>query len=250
MAAAGRAFVEECRLRDSRQGMTTIPTTSMQGVNDYGNQLTPDGIAAKQHRDAVGGLWEQMGVLQFEFLRSRGLQPGHRLADIGCGCLRGGLHFIDYLDPGRYHGLDINASLIEAGQVEVAERGLTDKAPQLLVDDGFRLHRFGQPFDYMLSVSVFTHLPMNHILRCLVEARKCLKPAGQYYASYFEAPSCVHLAPLAHQPGGVVSHFDQDPYHYSFEEVTWMAAQAGLRARRIGEWNHPRNQMMAVLSLP
>lgn len=230
--------------------MTTNLTNPMQGVNDYGSQLTPAAIAARHHRDIVGGLWEEMGALQFEFLRSHGLQPQHRLADIGCGCLRGGLHFIGYLEPGHYHGLDINASLIQAGRLEAATHGLSDKDPQLLVDDGFRLHRFGQQFDYMVSVSVFTHLPMNHILRCLAEARKCLTPGGVYYASYFEAPTCVHLAPLAHQPGGVVSHFDQDPYHYSFAEVAWMAAHAGLRAQRIGEWNHPRNQMMAALTLP
>lgn len=221
-------------------------TNAMKGVNGYGDELTADAIAAREHRVAVGGMWEEIGRLQFEFVRDRGLQPGHALADVGCGCLRGGLHFIDYLEPGRYHGLDINASLIEAGRQEVSAAGLDAKAPQLLVDDGFRVRRFGTRFDCMLSVSLFTHLPINHILRCLAEARRSLAPKGVYYATYFEAPSPLFLEPLRHQPGDVETWFDQDPFHLGFDEIAWMAAHAGLRAERIGAWNHPRNQMMAA----
>lgn len=230
--------------------MTTSHTNPMLGINDYGSELSPGDIEARHHRDAVGGLWDQLGQLQFEFLRDQGLRPHHYLADIGCGCLRGGLHFIDYLEAGRYHGLDINASLIEAGRIELAQHGLTGKAPRLLVDDGFRSSRFARRFDFMLSVSLFTHLPINLILRCLSETRKALCPGGVYYATYFEAQGPTWLEPIQHPVGGVVTHFDRDPFHYAFEEIAWMAGQAGLVAERIGEWDHPRNQMMAVFRLP
>ena len=39
---------------------------------------------------AIGGLWDEMGKHQFEFLQSKGLEPQHKLLDIGCGSLRGG----------------------------------------------------------------------------------------------------------------------------------------------------------------
>jgi hypothetical protein len=89
----------------------------MKTVNQYyERQLTPEEIAAGAHRDLVGGLWDEIGVLQFDFLRQQGLLPQHKLMDIGCGALRCGIPIIRYLDEGNYYGLDINASLIEAGQ--------------------------------------------------------------------------------------------------------------------------------------
>ncbi len=42
---------------------------------------------------AVGGMWEEIGRLQFVFLVEKGLQPHHEMLDIGCGTLRGGRHF-------------------------------------------------------------------------------------------------------------------------------------------------------------
>jgi hypothetical protein len=42
-------------------------------------------VAAGRHRESVGGLWDEIGELQADFLMSRGLRPHHRLLDIGCG---------------------------------------------------------------------------------------------------------------------------------------------------------------------
>lgn len=48
------------------------------------------------HRIAVGGMWDEIGKLQFEFMVKQGLKPHHKFLDIGCGSLRGGysLHSI------------------------------------------------------------------------------------------------------------------------------------------------------------
>jgi hypothetical protein len=48
------------------------------------------GLYLLGHREYVGGLWEAMGKLQFDFLISRGLKPEHVFLDIACGPLRGG----------------------------------------------------------------------------------------------------------------------------------------------------------------
>ena len=222
---------------------------NMNGINAYGTELTPDKIVKKEHREFVGGLWEEMGILQFDFLKSHGLAPHHKLLDVGCGCLRGGLLFIDYLDPKNYFGLDVNASLIVAAEIEVAEAGLTAKQPNLLVDDQFAFDRFAEKMDFMVSVSVFTHLPMNPIIRCLAQAKKTLKPTGVYYATFFQAPFSAHLENLAHEPGGIVTKYDADPFHYSQEEMSWMAQVAGLKVDFIGDWNHPRDQRMAAFTI-
>ena len=84
----------------------------MSKINQYDQQLTQERINAGIHRDMVGGRWDEIGRLQFDFLRARGLKPAHRPLDIGCGCLRGGIHAIKYLDAGNYYGLDINCWLI------------------------------------------------------------------------------------------------------------------------------------------
>jgi cyclopropane fatty-acyl-phospholipid synthase-like methyltransferase len=218
--------------------------------NSYGQQLSPEDIDAKAHRDFVGGMWDEIGILQFNFMKKAGLQHRHRLLDIGCGALRGGVHFVRYLDVGHYFGMDINASLLEAGERELAEVQLTGREPHLLCDDHFSVDRFNTTFDAVLAVSVFTHLPMNHIIRCLCEVAKVLGAQARFYASYFDAPANAHLTPIKHAPGDIVTNFDTDPFHYSFAEIQWMAQSAGLTVERIGGWEHPRDQQMLAFSLP
>ena len=60
------------------------------------------GVMVFGHRDYVGAHWEELGSLQFRFMVDQGLLPHHVLVDIACGSLRGGVHFIPYLDPGNY----------------------------------------------------------------------------------------------------------------------------------------------------
>ncbi len=138
------------RLAEKIQREKPRARNELRGVNAYGQQLTAEQIAAGNHRDFVGGLWDEVGTLQVEYLKTQGLSPGHRLVDIGCGALRGGLHFVRYLDQGNYYGLDINASLIEAGKREIALAELTYKQPNLLVDDRFEMARFKVSFDYAI----------------------------------------------------------------------------------------------------
>lgn len=220
-------------------------TNKMLGINPYGKELESSAIDNGTHRNFIGGMWEELGQLQFEFLRSRGLLPRHKLVDIGCGCLRGGIHFARYLDSGNYYGLDINESLIRAGHKELEIANLQHKDCHLLVDDKFKISRFQTEFDFMISVSVFTHLPMNSIIRCLDEVRQTLTPAGVYYATFFEAPNSAHLEIIHQTPiDNIITHYDSDPFHYSFEEIQLMSKLAGLQVDLIGEWNHPRNQRM------
>lgn len=216
----------------------------MNGINKYGRELTDDEIAAGAHRQMVGGMWDEIGRLQFDFLRARGFAPSDRLLDIGCGALRGGLHAINFLEPGNYYGLDSNRSLLEAGRRELELAGLEPKQPHLALNDRFELGLFKQQFEYLLALSVFTHLFANHIVRCLAEVRNVLRPGGQFFATFFLAPHSVHLTPIGHQPGGITTHYDRDPFHYSGEEIEGMARLAGLSVEVIGEWNHPRAQQM------
>ena len=218
--------------------------------NQYGRQLTDAEIVGKEHRQFVGGMWEEIGAQQFEFLKKMGLSPRHRLMDIGCGCLRGGVHFVPYLEKHNYYGIDINASLIEAGQKELFKNGANaDKQPSLRVTDQFDMAQFAIQFDYALAASVFTHLYANHIGRCLVEVKKTLAPGGKFFATIFLAPNPLHLQPIPREPGGIVTHFDRDPFHYSLLEMEMLAGFAGLSVKFIGDWGHPRHQQMVCFTV-
>lgn len=213
-------------------------------INAYGRQLTASEIAAKEHRAFVGGLWEEVGQLQFEFVKAQGLLPEHTFVDVGCGAMRGGVHFVNYLDKGNYFGLDINPSLIAAAKAELGAMGLLDKSPNLLVNDNFELSLFGTNFDYAIAVSVFTHLFMNNIMRCLVEVNKVLKPNGRFYATFFQAPHPAYLESIHHTPGGITTYYDHDPFHYSFSEIQNLAVTANLAVKQVDDWSHPRDQKM------
>lgn len=202
------------------------------------------------NRRAVGGLWEEIGHLQFDFLVQQGLKPHHYLLDVGCGSLRGGVHFADYLEAGHYYGIDKSRKLLEAGKKELKRSNLLHKKPTLMRTDSFACQAMNQTFDYALAQSVFTHLPLNSIIRCLACVGKVLKPAGCFFATFFENPKGKHnLEPVAHprtDGPDIMSFFDGDPYHYDFPTLEWACEGTGLQAHYLGDWNHPRDQKMVV----
>jgi SAM-dependent methyltransferase len=138
------------------------------------------------HRNFVGGLWDEIGRLQFDFLVSEGLEPGHVLLDIGCGSLRGGVHLIPYLEPGNYLGIDKHAELIEAGLAELGT--VAERRPEFVVSGDFEFERFTKRPDYAIAQSLFTHLTRRDISRCLRRLRD-FAPECQLYATFFKGPS-------------------------------------------------------------
>ncbi|HEY3852993.1 MAG TPA: class I SAM-dependent methyltransferase [Verrucomicrobiae bacterium] len=235
--------------KDSHNIKPLLTISDGSAENVFDRQLTPAEIDANLHREFIGGMWDEMGPRQFNFLVSAGLAPHHRMIDIGCGCLRAGIHFVPYLGNGNYFGIDINASLIEAGKRELVRKGIAlhEKRPNLQVNSQFKMTQFGVKFDFALAQSVFTHLYVNHIGRCLVEVGKVLAPDGKFFATFFQAPTPMHIEPLDKGPAGL-TYFDKDPFHYSMAEMEMLAKFAGLSVKLIGEWGHPRNQQMLCFS--
>lgn len=218
---------------------------------DYRRQLTQQERQKGEHREFIGGLWDEIGDLQFKFVVDQGLSKDTNFIDIGCGCLRGGVRFIQYLDKGGYYGLDVNASLLEAGyEQELPRYNLQGKLPRenLLADAEFNFSKFGVKFGMAIAQSVFTHLPMNHIRLCLIELAKVLEPGGRLFATIFECPQ-EHPPErqLVHTPGGIVSYIARDPYHYEVDTIRCIAEESYWNLEYIGEWRHPRGQKMLCL---
>ena len=87
---------------------------------------------------------------------------------------------------------------------------------------------------------------MHDVDSDLDEVREVLMPEGRFFASVFLAPHSVHLAPIVHQPGGIRTEYDRDPFHYSEDEIRAMAKLANLSVEIMGDWNHPRAQQMLM----
>lgn len=202
------------------------------------------------HRNVIGGLWDELGQLQFNFMVAQGLKPHHKLLDIGCGSLRGGVHFIQYLDAGNYVGIDVNESLLEAGyEVELAKYGLWERTPRenLICNGDFVVPLPDATFDFAIAQSLFTHVTFNTIRKCFEQVAKVMKIDAPLYATFFELPENARSSdPFRHDAAGIVTHGSRDPYHYRFRDLEVAAPESLWAARYIGGWNHPRGQHVAA----
>lgn len=127
--------------------------------------------------------WELKRDFQIAFLRERGLQPQHRLLDIGCGTLRGGVPLIDYLEPGHYCGLEAREEVLEEGRAELQEAGLTAKAPILICSQDITQASVDMSFDFAWAFSVLIHMSDDISGNTLDFVAAHLTDAGVFYAN-------------------------------------------------------------------
>ncbi len=140
--------------------------------------------ATQRHASAgPAHLWEQKRAFQIAFLRRVGLEPRHRLLDLGCGTLRGGIPLIAYLEPGHYTGIELRSDVLEEGRRELAEAGLEDRRPDLRVCGDLRALGLEGRFDYALAFSVLIHMADEIAETALTFVARHLAPSGTFYAN-------------------------------------------------------------------
>ena len=193
------------------------------------------GIILKGHRGYVGGKWEEIGRLQYDFLIQEGLQPEQFLLDIGCGSLRAGTHLIPYLDKEHYMGVEKLELLVERGiDKELGHDIFIAKKPQFVITRDFDFTSINHPPDYSIAHSVFTHLPSQLIENCLKNLRQIIRDDGKFYATFFNDSSYKN----------VKGSNDQDNYYYSVDRMREMGHKQSWKTEYIGDWGHPRDQKM------
>ena len=201
-----------------------------------------------RHRDIIGGMWEELGRLQADYMVAQGLKPDHTFIDVGCGSLRAGVLLADYLDAGRYFGIDISRELLDAGyDREIKSLGLDQKLKrtQLHVTGEFDLSPFGVKFDYGIAQSVFTHMPIFRLRDCLTAIGPHFNSGGSFFVTYFERPdNAADEGAVIHEPGGISTYPDRDPYDNRRGRLLEQCPD-GWTLDIIGDWNHPRDQQMA-----
>jgi len=128
-------------------------------------------------------IWAMKRRFQIDFLTSRGLRPEHRLLDVGCGVLRGGIPLIEYLQSGHYAGIEARAHVLEEGRKELAKAGLEHKRPLLLNASDPAQIELPDRFDYVWAHSVLYHMPDEVVDGYLGLIAGCLSDGGQFYAN-------------------------------------------------------------------
>jgi SAM-dependent methyltransferase len=188
---------------------------------------------------AVGGHWDEIGMLQFEFLKARGLTPSNTLLDIGCGTLRGGRHFISFLNAGNYTGMDISPNAIEYAEQLVKQEGMEDKRPKLVLSQAKDLQftEFPQTrFDFILAQSVFTHLMPKHIAECFAHVGKIMKPHSLFFFTYFRSDKSKRMS--LKDFSYPLSYFQNLADSNNFTLVDWT-----------GQYPHPKRQNMLSIQM-
>src|SRR5688500_16208123 len=96
---------------------------------------------------------------QVRFLKTLGLLPQQRVLDIGCGPLTLGLPMIEYLDAGRYTGIDVRPLVVDEAHRLISQHRLGRKNPRILHSTTFGQDELGEEtFDMIVAFSVLFHL--------------------------------------------------------------------------------------------
>jgi SAM-dependent methyltransferase len=163
------------------------------------------------------------------------------MLDIGCGNLRAGRLFIDYLDPGHYHGLDISPDILLAAQRTVAGFGLQAKLPHLtLVSDLTFDFLPASRFSVVHAHSVFSHSPIHVISECLAHVGRVMAPGASFDFTF-------------HRTDGAEHHLLGWAFYYRSETLLGLARSHGLDARVMTDWKEfggPQTKIRATRPAP
>lgn len=142
--------------------------------------LLPD-YARSRSYTAAGGRF-------LDTAASRGLQPHHRVLDLGCGVGRFAVALAGYLDErGSYVGVDIHKRSIKICRKYIGRQLDNFKFRRVRPLDAaeFRFPFRAASFDFVFSNSLFTHLLPEVAENYLMEIGRLLRPGGRTLNTLF-----------------------------------------------------------------
>lgn len=193
------------------------------------------------------------------FVELGGLQPGHRVLDVGCGIGRMARPLTGYLDgDGGYDGFDVNREGIgwcrrNYGRFKTFHFTVADLYNRRYNPTGehpateYRFPYDDARFDFAIATSVFTHLLEAEADHYLAELARVLKPGGRAVTTWFllDEESRRHIADgrsgLAflepHEPVAVLSE-DLPEEAVAFDEG-WVYDHVMRHGLAVVEPTHP-----------
>jgi protein-L-isoaspartate O-methyltransferase len=180
--------------------------------------------------------WYALGQMQLDYLVSRGLEPHHRMLEVGCGNLRGGWRFIDHLEPGHYVGVDISPDVLMSAQDTLVEFGLQDKWPTLTPVRDLRLAFLpSASFDLVHAHSVFSHTPLEVVDEFLTHVGRVLVPGGACDFTFNATTGREH-------------HVVREDYYYRPATLLELARSKGLEPEHVARWApaHKQDRIRAL----
>jgi SAM-dependent methyltransferase len=215
--------------------------TSQDHVAYYRAVMRAD--TAKNPEAAVGSKthdrWLALGQMQFDYLKSHGLTPQDRMLEIGCGNLRAGWRFIDYLDAGHYYGIDISPDILLGAQHTLADRGIQEKLPHLTLVNDLTLPFLPEGyFTVVHAHSVFSHSPLEVIEQCFEHIGRIMHTDGHFDFTFDRTEGAEH-------------HVLWEDFYYRTETLVALAAKHGLDAKFMDDWEKlPHKQSKIRITHP
>lgn len=165
------------------------------------------------------GDYKKIGQHYLEVFKQQcGLQPNHRVLDVGCGIGRIAGPLTGYLnEQGSYDGFDI----VETG-IQWCKKNIQSRFPNFkfiytpLKNDlynldattqaaSFRFPYENEQFDLVVLTSVFTHMMPEDMEHYLAEISRVLKPGGKCLATFFIL-NCDSENYMQHRPNFRFEH--------------------------------------------
>lgn len=152
--------------------------------------VTHEDLHTENYKNSIGKkeIWEIVGKKQLNMLIDNGMSKNTNLLDVGCGMLRAGAYFIDFLEPFRYYGLDVNKKYLEIGvNNRLKDKKLLHKVCEnnFLANEDFDINIFETKFSFGIAHSVFTYLPINKFELFLQKSYDCFEYKGKFVCSFW-----------------------------------------------------------------
>lgn len=139
-------------------------------------------------------------------VRTGEIPASAKVLDYGCGTLRMGVHFIDYLEPGNYWGIDPTPGMIEMGSALLGEARITQKKPRLSnTNEPVLAEAAAWGADFVFSDNVAFHVPPGEMVTYGENLRRLSAKSGAHlkFNARFCAEVRMHHSPTTSGPMAV-----------------------------------------------